>query len=169
MKTVLFIDRNQLVKRSAVGGNINPDKLMPHVYTSQQKYILPILGTMLYKKLQDDVVANTLVDQYKVLLEDYVTDTLVQYSVVEFLPFSLYVFGEGGTMSHNPEFTIVPNKRDVDFLLQKSLQSAQFFAERMTDYLIANSQIFPEYFETNGKSDNIYPSKGQKYNVGIVL
>jgi len=58
---------------------------------------------------------------------------------------------------------VKPDKRDVDFLLQKSLQSAQFFSERLTDYLIANNTLFPEYFETNGKSDNVYPNKTQKY------
>jgi hypothetical protein len=169
MKTVLFIDRNQLVTRSVVGGNINPDKLMPHVYTAQSKFILPILGTMLYQKLQNDVMNNTLSGVYQTLIDDYITDTLVHYSVCEFLPWSLYQFGEGGTMMSSPEFQTNPNKKDVDFLLQKSLQSAQFFAERLTNYLIANTPLYPEYFQTNGKSDNVYPYKEQKYNIGIVL
>lgn len=72
MKTVLFIDRNQLVTRSVVGGNINPDKLMPHVYTAQSKFILPILGTMLYQKLQNDVMNNTLSGVYQTLIDDYI-------------------------------------------------------------------------------------------------
>jgi hypothetical protein len=105
----------------------------------------------------------------KLLLDDYVTDTLVHYAVVEFLPWSLYMFGEGGTLLNSPEFKTNPDKRSVDFILQKELQSAQFFAERLTDFLIANSPDYPEYWETNGKSDNIYPDKSQKYNTGWVL
>jgi len=169
MKLTLFISRDTLIKRTVVGGNINPEKLIPHVYTAQNKYILPILGTMLYQKLQADIEGNTLSGVYQTLVDDYITDTLVHYGVAEFLPWSIYQFGEGGTMMSTPEFQTNPNKRDVDFLLQKSLQSAQFFAERLTDYLIANTPLYPEYFQTNGKSDNVFPYKNSKYNVGIVL
>jgi hypothetical protein len=169
MKTVLFIDRNQLVTRTVVGGNINPDKLMPHVYTAQNKFIWPILGTVLYEKLQSDVINGTLTGVYQKLIDEYITDTLVHYAVAEYLPWSLYQFGEGGTMMSSPEFNTNPNKKDIDFILQKELQSAQFFAERLTDYLIANSPDYPEYWETNGKSDNIYPDKSQKYNCGWTL
>ena len=152
-----------------MGGNVNPEKLIPHVYTAQNKFILPILGTMLYQKLQNDIENNTLSGVYQTLVDDYITDTLVHYGVAEFLPWSLYQFGEGGTMMSTPEFQTNPNKRDIDFILQKELQSAQFFAERLTDFLIANSQDYPEYWQTNGKSDNIYPDKSQKYNTGWVL
>lgn len=163
-KTTLFIDRNTLIKRSVLGGSIDPDRIIPHIYTSQQKYILPILGTMLYGKLQSDIESNSLSGDYKVLVEDYITDTLVHYSVVEYLPFSIYHISQGGVLAYQGEFQVKPDKRDVDFLLQKSLQTAQFFSERLTDYLIANNTLFPEYFETNGKSDNIYPDKTQKYS-----
>lgn len=164
MKTTLFIDRNNLIKRSSLSGNIDPDRIIPFIYTAQSKFILPILGTMLYKKLQEDIVSNSLSGNYKILVEDYITDTLVHYSVCEYLPFSLYHIAQGGTLSYQPENIVKPDKRDVDFLLQKSLQTAQFFSERLTDYLIANNTLFPEYFETNGKSDNIYPDKTQKYS-----
>jgi len=173
MKTTLFISRDTLIKRTVVGGNINPEKLIPHVYTAQSKYILPILGTILYEKLQSAIIleqsGTAMEARLKLLLDDYITDTLVHYAVVEFLPWSLYMFGEGGTLLNTPEFKTNPDKRSVDFILQKELQSSQFFAERLTNYLIANSQTYPEYFETNGKSDNIYPDKSQKYNTGWVL
>ena len=174
MKTTLFISRDTLIKRTVVGGNINPEKLIPHVYTAQSKFILPILGTMLYQKLQDVIDIEQsggpqMEARLKILLEDYITDSLVHYSVAEFLPWSLYMFGEGGTLLNTPEFKTNPDKKNVDFILQKALQSAQFFAERLTNFLIANSQDYPEYFQTNGKSDNIYPDKSQQYNVGWVL
>lgn len=173
MKTTLFISRDTLIKRTVFGGNINPEKLIPHVYTAQAKYILPILGTVLYETLQSRIIqeqnGTAMEQRLKILLDDYITDTLCHYVVVEALPWSLYAFGEGGTMMNTPEFKTNPEKRNIDFLLQKELQSAQFFAERLVDFLIANSPDYPEYWETNGKSDNIYPDKSQSYNRGWVL
>jgi hypothetical protein len=165
-KTTLFVSRNDIIKRSNLGGNIDPDRIVPSIYTAQQKYILPTLGTVLYNKLQSDVESGSLVNQYKTLIEDYVTDTLVHYTVVEYLPFSIYHIGQAGVLAYQNENLVKPDKRDVDFLLQKSLQSAQYFNERLTDYLIANNPDFPEYWQVTGKSDNIYPDKSRKYNVG---
>lgn len=169
MKTTLFCSRNDLISRSALGGSIDPDRIVPHIYTAQSKFIQPILGTVLYRKLQNDIESNSLSGQYKTLLEEYILDTLVHYSICEYLPFSLYHIAQGGTLSYQPENLLKPDKRDVDFLLQKSLQTAQFFAERLVDYLIANNTEFPEYFQTTGKSDMIYPDKSQSYTTGWVL
>jgi hypothetical protein len=165
-KTTLFVSRNDIIKRSNLGGNIDPDRIVPSIYTAQQKYILPTLGTVLYNKLQSDIESGSLTNQYKTLVEDYITDTLVHYVVVEYLPFSIYHIGQGGVLAYQNENMVKPDKRDVDFLLQKSLQSAQYFNERLTDYLIANNPDFPEYWQVTGKSDNIYPDKSRKYNVG---
>jgi hypothetical protein len=41
--------------------------------------------------------------------------------------------------------------------------------ERLVTYLIANNQIYPEYNQTNGQLDNVYPDKGQAYTNGWVL
>jgi hypothetical protein len=165
-KTTLFVSRNDIIKRSNLGGNIDPDRIVPSIYTAQQKYILPTLGTVLYNKLQSDVESGSLANQYKTLVEDYITDTLVHYTVVEYLPFSIYHIGQAGVLAYQNENLVKPDKRDVDFLLQKSLQSAQYFNERLTDYLIANNPDFPEYWQVTGKSDMIYPDKSRKYNVG---
>lgn len=168
-KNVLFISRDNIVRRTPMGGNIDPEKVMPFVKTAQDKYIWPILGTMLYNKLQSDIVANSVSGVYKTLLDDYIVDTLVHYSFCEYLPFGFYNISNAGIAKYQPENTFGPSKNDIDFLLQKELQTAQFYAERVTRYLIAYSPDYPEYFQVTGKSDNIYPEKSQKYSAGWVM
>lgn len=168
-RNILFISRNDIIKRAYVGGNIDPEKIIPFVKTAQDKYVLPILGTVLYNKLQDDIAAETLSGVYKSLVDDYICDTLVHYSVVEALPFLAYTIANGSIVKFNPEGTSSPTKNDIDFLLGKSLQTAQFYQERTVTYLIANSTLYPEYNSTNGKLDNVYPDKGQSYTQGWVL
>jgi hypothetical protein len=54
-------------------------------------------------------------------------------------------------------------------LLQKELNTAQFYAERLTTHLIARNNLYPDYVLSTGFSDNVYPDKGQQYRNGWVI
>ena len=167
---ILFCSRNDIVKRTPLGGNVDPDKVIPFVKTAQDKYLLIALGTVLYNYLQAQVAAGTLTGVYKTLVDDYIVDTLVHYSMVEALPFLAYSIGNTGiTKNLNSEQGASPNKNDIDYLLQKELATAQFYAERLVNYLIAQNTLYPQYTATTGFSDNVYPDKGQQYRNGWVI
>ena len=169
-RNVLFISRNDIIKRAPIGGNIDPEKLVPFIKTAQDKYIWILLGSVLYFYLQDNIAADTVVEPYTNLLEVYIKDTLVHYAVVEALPFLAYTIGNAGIFKNtNPDQSTSPDKRDVDFLLQKELQTAQFYAVRLVTHLIANNTLYPQYNATTGKSDNVYPDMGQQYTQGWVI
>lgn len=169
-RNILFISRNDIIRRSPVGGNIDPEKLVPFIKTAQDKYIWIILGSKLYYYLQDEIAAETLAEPYINLMEQYIKDCLVHYSVVEALPFLPYTIANAGIFKNlNPDQTATPSKQDIDFLLQKELQTAQFYAERLVTHLIANTNVYPQYNQTTGKSDNIYPDMGQQYTQGWVI
>lgn len=169
-RNVLFISRNDIIKRAPIGGNIDPEKLVPFIKTAQDKYIWIVLGSKLYFYLQDEIVAGTLASPYTELMEQYVKDCLVHYSVVEALPFLAYTIGNAGIFKMtDPNQAATPDKRDIDFLMQKELQTAQFYAERLVTHLIANNNLYPQYNETTGKSDNVYPDMGQQYTQGWVI
>ena len=169
-KNVLFCSRNDIIKRTPVGANIDPDKIVPYIKIAQDKSIFPILGTVLYEKLQSDVQSGSLAGNYLTLMNEYIIDTLVHYSMVEALPYLAYTFGNGSIVKNlNSEQGSSPAKVDIDFLLNKSLQTAGFYAERLVSYLIAHNDWFPEYIQSTGYSDNVYPAKGQTYKRGWIL
>lgn len=169
-KNILFCSRNDIVKRTVLGGNIDPEKIVPFIKTAQDKYILIALGTVLYNKLQNDVLAGTLTGDYKILMDEYIVDTLVHYAMVEALPFLAYTLANGTIVKMtDAEQGTSPTKNDVDYLLQKELATAQFYAERLTTFLIAFSFKYPEYVQSTGYSNNVYPDKGQQYRNGWVL
>jgi hypothetical protein len=168
-RNILFISRNDIIKRSYVGGNIDPEKIIPFVKTAQDKNILTTCGTVLYNYLQDQIEAGTLTGVYVTLVELYIKDCLVHYSVCEALPFLSYTIANGSIYKNTSEQAVSPSKNDIDFLLQKELQTAQFYNERLTTYLIANNNIYPQYNQSNGQLDNVYPDMGQSYTNGWVL
>ena len=69
----LFITRNDIIKNTPLGGAIDADALLPFVRTAQEKYILNLLGTVLYNKLQDDMLSKALdnAGYYSTRLQDY--------------------------------------------------------------------------------------------------
>ena len=57
--------------------------------------------------------------------------------------------------------------RDVQYLVQNYENKANFYAERLTDYLKANNSKYPEYLKIDSCAD--MPSKKGAYNTGIYL
>jgi hypothetical protein len=58
MATALFITRNDLVKNSILNGNVDTDKFIQFIKIAQQMHIQNYLGTKLYDKISDDIIAG---------------------------------------------------------------------------------------------------------------
>lgn len=166
----LLITRNDIIKNSPLGGAIDADALLPFVRTGQEKYILNLLGTVLYNKLQDDIEAQTpFTGIYEQLMDDYVKPTLIWYSCVEYIPFSAITFKSNGAVKQISEQSVQPGKNEIDYLLSKALNNADYYATRLQDFLIAYSAQIPEYTQSVGNSTQIYPDTSNAYFSGIQL
>ena len=166
----LLITRNDIIKNTPLGGAIDADALLPFVRTAQEKYLLNLLGTVLYNKLQDDIEAGTpFTGYYQTLVADYVKPTLIWYSCVEYIPFSAISFKSNGAVKHISEQSVSPGKNEVDYLLSKALNNAEYYATRIQDYLLANSTNIPEYTQSVGNATQIYPDQSNQYFGGIQL
>ena len=166
----LLVTRNDIIKTSPLQGSIDSDRLLPFVRTAQEKYILNLLGTVLYNKLQDDVEAGTaFTGIYQILVEDYVKPTLIWYACVEYLPFSAVQFKSEGAVKHQSEQSQAVSKNEVDYLVQKAQDNAEWYATRMQDYLIAYNTQIPEFYQSVGNATQIYPDQTNQYFGGINL
>jgi len=166
----LLITRNDIIKNTPLGGAIDADALLPFIRTAQEKYILNILGTVLYNKLQDDIEAQTsFVGIYEELVTDYVKPTLIWYGCVEYIPFSAVQFKSNGAVKQQSETGISPSKTEVDYLLNKALSNAEYYSTRLQDFLIAYSSQIPQFLESVGNSTQIYPDQSNQYFGGINL
>ena len=95
MAYALFINRNDIIKNSPLQGAIDADALLPFVRTAQDKYLKNLLGTVLFDYLQLQITTGTVSSlsvYYQDLLDDHIKNTLIWYSAVEYIPFSLRVY-----------------------------------------------------------------------------
>ena len=172
MSYALFINRNDIIKNSPLQGAIDADALLPFCRTAQDKYLKNLLGTVLFDYLQAQITANTfgtLSSYYQDLMDDHIKYTLLWYACVEYIPFSSVQFKSNGAVKQQSEQGIAPAKSEIDYLLNKALNNADYYALRLQNYLIAYSQNIPQYLQTVGNQTQIYPDQSNQYFGGIQL
>ena len=155
MSKALFITRHDISVFTAANGNIDNDKLLPFINQAQDIHIQNYLGTDLYNKIQADIVASSLTGNYLTLVNDYIKDMLLHWSMVEYLPYAGINIANGGIYTKNPENSTALTKEHVDSLIERSRTTAQFYTNRFIDYMSFNQTLFPEY--NSNSNDDISP------------
>ncbi len=74
-----------------------------------------------------------------------------------FLPFAAYRVKSGGIFKHTSENAETVNKDEVDFLVQKERDFAEYYTRRFVAYICFDSSKFPEY--TSNTESDVYPDK----------
>ena len=166
MATVLFISRTDLVKNSIIDGNTDTDLFIQFIKVAQEIEIRNYLGTKLYEKLQNDISGSGVTGNYQTLLNTYVQPMLIWYAQAEYIPYAAYQIKNGGVFKHTSENAETVSKSEVDYLVNKARNTAEYYTQRFLDYINNNSSLFPEYNQNTG--GDVYPDSDATFN-GWVL
>ncbi len=158
MATALFIKRADLVKNTALNGSVDTDKFIQFIHIAQEIHVRNYMGTDLYDKISADIIAGSLAGDYLALINDYIQPMLIHYAMAEYLPFAAYTIANGGVYKHNSENSSIASKEEVDLLINRERDYAEYYTQRFIDYMSFHADSkFPEYY-TNSNED-IYPDK----------
>ena len=166
MATALFINRTDLVKNSILDGNVDTDKFIQFIKIAQQIDIQNLLGTDLYNKISADIIAGNLAGNYLSLVNTYVQPTLIWFAQMNYIPFAAYQIKNGGVFKHSSETAQNVDKNEVDYLVAKAREYANYYSTRLVDYLSFHNDLFPEY--TSNTDEDISPDTDTTYK-GWVL
>ncbi len=166
MATALFIKRTDLVRNTILDGNVDTDKFIQFIKIAQQIHIRNYLGSDLYNKISNDIIADSLSGDYLTLVNTYIQPMLIHFAMVDYLPFAAYQVKNGGIFKHTSETAETVSKNEVDYLVQKEREFAEYYTRRFLDYMTHNQSSFPEY-NTNTNED-VMPDKDSLFN-GWVL
>src|ERR1044071_739508 len=138
-KNILLVSDEMIKERTTVHGNVDPKLIYPHVKLAQDMYIEPIIGTSLYNKLLDGVDNNNLSGDYKTLVDIYIVDSLMYYTLSE-LPQTLsYQFWNKGVVRKQGEDTELPSMSELIDLSNLYRNRAEFYSQRLRRYLLQNA------------------------------
>lgn len=166
MAKALFITRTDLVRNTIIDGNVDTDKFIQFIKIAQEIHVRNFLGTDLYNKISTDIESASLSGDYLTLKNDYIVPMLIHYAMVDYLPFAAYQVKNGGVFKHTSENSTSVDKAEVDYLVNKERDFAEYYTRRFIDYMSFNNSKFPEYNSNN--NDDIYPDKDATFQ-GWVL
>ena len=169
MAEVYFLSEQTLKDRSILQDNVDMKVVRPVIIDVQKFYILPIMGTQLYNSVIAQIAANTLSNLNKTLLDNYITDVMVWYCIME-LPLNMnYKYFNKAVGVQNADNMNPASMQDIGSLMDHARNKAQVYAQRMTNYLLANSTSYPLYLnQTNTNVDTIF-AKQNNFNSGLVM
>ena len=161
MAQALFINRDDITKFTALNGNVDPDKFTQFIKIAQDTHITGFLGTKLFDKINDDIVANTLSGNYVTLVNKYIKPMVIHWAMVEYLPFSAYTIANKGVYKHGSENSESISIEELNLLIEKERKIAQSYTQRFLDHVCNFSHLYPEY-NTNTAGDQ-FPEKNSHF------
>ena len=146
MENTLLVSEAKLKRFTDINNVLDPDLLSSVIREAQIIHITRLLGSKLYDKILSDVDSGTLTGNYKSLVDEYVQDALIYWAYYESLE-SIYlrprnaglVKPTGGENNIDADLALYDKKR------QSTKNKAEYFSERLVDYLCFNNNLFPEY------------------------
>lgn len=170
MAKALLITRDDIVKKTALNGNVDVDLFIQFVNIAQDTHIQSFLGTRLLEKIQDLIIENE-VDlsgnaAYRLLLVEYIKPMLIHYAMVEYLPFGAYTIANKGIYKHGSENSESVSKTEIDYLIMKQKQIAEHYTKRFIDFISFQTSVYPEY-NANSNGD-MFPDTNTNFTGWVI-
>lgn len=158
MAEALLVTRKDIVKFTAMSGNVDTDKFIQYIKIAQDKHIENYLGSDLIDKIKQHIIDDDLAGDYLTLVNEWVKPCLIHWAMVEYLPFAAYSIANKGVFKHTSENAENATRDEVDYLLEKERNTAQYYTDRLIEHLSFNaSSKYPEYYTNN--NEDVSPDK----------
>lgn len=169
MARVFLISTATMKKNSVVNNNVDDMYLLPSIEIAQDAGLQPLIGTKLYNKLMDLVEDSSITGatEYKYLLDEYIAPYLINKATADIIIPLSYKMRNQGVVQQTSEYTYSPSLKDTQYVIQNYENKANFYGNRLSDYLKANRSKFPEYCSIDSCAD--MPSDSGSYKTGIYL
>ena len=164
-KQVLLVSEQRLKQWTQLDDNVRLNEITPHILQASDIYIQNLVGSKLYARLQAGIIANDLNTNEKLLLDDYIGKTLMQYALYMILPSIKYKVVNQGIVNGTSEETAPTTLEELRYLRGTVLDTAEFYATRLVEFFRDNPGMFPEY--TNPGTDGMMPDKTDQYFSGL--
>jgi hypothetical protein len=151
----LMISATRIKKDTALGASVDDNLIMPYILLAQDMNILPVLGTDLYDAIKTKIQGGTLTGVYKTLVETYIQPALVQFAFSTLAPYLRLRFSNNSVVVMGAtEQSSSASYDDLRPVMETAENAAEFYRQRLIDYLKNNSSSFSEYTSNSGADLN---------------
>ena len=156
---VLMLTADYYKRNTVVNLNVDEELLHPQIIKAQNVRIEKILGTNLFNIVLAEIDAQTYTARVTTLLEDYIQPALVEWITYTALPYLNYKLTNKSVSKKSSDNSEPSELNEINYLRQNIRDDAEYYSERTTKFLEANTDTYPEYLNGNTDCDDIKPSK----------
>ena len=159
MSRVLFLAENVLTNWTELSDNVDPKYIRPAMRRAMDKYIQPILGTNLYNVLEANIQTssgNMSANNYKLLMDNFILPALKEWTLYEMRYYGVKLRNKG-MVTQSSENSEALSLNDMERIGNYYKDSAEWYSQRLVNYLVNNGDLFPEY--DNNTEDQIQSQK----------
>lgn len=167
-KKIYLISTSVLKENSVICANVDDSLLLNAIIEAQDIELQQTLGTQLYNRILNDIDEDSLAGDYKSLVDDYCQNFVCYFAVYHAIPSISIKIKNKGTVRENSEWSQDSTFQEMSYLRKDIQDKAEFYAQRLSDYLQANKDSFPEYKANCGCCGDVAPKRNQ-YRSGLVL
>lgn len=154
-KNTLLINMQTFKDRSPVHKGMDESLILPAIKVAQDTRIVPAIGTNLMERLQTGIEDANLTADENALLDNYIVDALIQFTLAG-LPYTSYQFFTKGVLRVGNENSELPSLSDLKDIARSYENTGEFYRERLVKYLRDNRSLFTTY--TTGCDNDISPT-----------
>jgi hypothetical protein len=151
-----FITTDYVYKYSVIENNVDADLITKFIWKAQDLNIQATVGENLYRKLINDCPNFT--GNYLTLVREYIQPAQTEWTVYHALPFINFRLTNKAVSQKNSDNSSPSGLDDLKWLRDQVRNNAEFYSERIKDYIKNNPSAFPEYY-TRTNSFEIPPNK----------
>lgn len=141
---VQFVSTDYIYKYTLIEPNVDPDLITKNIWKAQDLNIQSCLGQNLFTKLVNDCPNFT--GQYQTLVIDYLQPALAEWVVYHTLPFINFRLTNKAVSQKSSDNSQPSTIDDLRWLRDQVRNNAEYYLERMRDYIKNNLTLFPEFY-----------------------
>lgn len=169
MSKILFISEAYLKQFSNVHDNVDPKYIKEGIRKAMDKYIQPALGTNLYNTIENNIEVssgNMSPNLYKTLVDTLIMPAMKEWAIYEMRYELHFKITNKGVVTQQSENSTSAELAAIDRIFDKRKNDAEWYTQRLIDYLCVNASSFPEY---NNNTDPQIQSQKNAYSSGWYL
>lgn len=159
-----LIDIATLKKRSYIDSDVNNETLVVTLQRVQDRYLEPVLGTTLYKRLLQGVQDSDLTADEDTLIEDYILKFVAVGCELKASVHNNWKIRNKSVGTASDEHVRANDISQENNLNNELYKDLSFYRNRLVGYLEDNKDLYPQYVCSTNKEDLDPSGKGTNYS-----
>ena len=153
MTNVLLISQENLKRYSLINDNTDGKYLLPAIQLTQDVDLSNLIGSKLVDRLEELVSSGDIIkteyNDYKLLLDNYITDYLIWQVMANTQLTTTYKIANAGVYGNDDEKKNRLEYKNAQLLQEQYIRNANAYADKLKNYLRHNCNKYPEYYNGN--------------------